>query len=29
MDEVKAKTPHGEMTVDQLAEIQPKMAAIM
>jgi len=29
MDEVKAKTPHGEMTVDQLAEIQPGMAAVM
>jgi hypothetical protein len=27
--EVKAKTPHGEMTVDQLAEIQPGMASIM
>jgi len=29
MDEIKAKTPHGEMTIDQLAEIQPGMAAIM
>jgi hypothetical protein len=29
MDEMKAKTPHGEMTIDQLAEIQPGMAAIM
>jgi hypothetical protein len=29
MSEVKAKTPYGEMTVDQLAEIQPGMAAIM
>ncbi|HUI22831.1 MAG TPA: hypothetical protein VLY82_00380 [Nitrososphaerales archaeon] len=29
MDEVKAKTPHGEMTIDQLAEIQPGMAAAM
>jgi len=29
MSEVKAKTPHGEMTVDQLAEIQPGMAGIM
>ena len=29
MDEVKAKTPYGEMTIDQLAEIQPGMAAIM
>ncbi len=28
-DEVKAKTPHGEMTIDQLAQIQPGMAAIM
>jgi hypothetical protein len=27
--EVKAKTPHGEMTIDQLAGIQPGMAAIM
>ncbi len=29
MSEVKAKTPHGEMTIDQLAEIQPGMAATM
>ena len=29
MDELKAKTPHGEMTIDQLAEIQPGMAAVM
>ncbi len=29
MSEVRAKTPHGEMTVDQLGEIQPGMAAIM
>jgi len=29
MDEVKAKTSHGEMTIDQLAEIQPGMAAVM
>jgi hypothetical protein len=29
MSDVKAKTPHGEMTIDQLAEIQPGMAAIM
>ena len=29
MSDVKAKTPHGEMTLDQLAEIQPGMAAIM
>lgn len=29
MSEVKAKTPYGEMTIDQLAEIQPGMAAIM
>lgn len=29
MDEVKAKTPHGEMTIDQLAEVQPGMAAAM
>jgi len=29
MSENKAKTPHGEMTVDQLAEIQPGMASIM
>ena len=27
--EVKAKTPHAEMTIDQLAEIQPGMAGIM
>ncbi len=29
MSEVRAKTPHGEMSIDQLAEIQPGMAAIM
>lgn len=29
MSETKGKTPHGEMTIDQLAEIQPGMAAIM
>jgi len=29
MDEAKAKTPHGEMTLDQLAEIQPGMASLM
>jgi hypothetical protein len=29
MSEVRAKTPHGEMTIDQLAEIQPGMGAIM
>jgi hypothetical protein len=29
MSEVKAKTPHGEITLDQLAEIQPGMASIM
>jgi hypothetical protein len=27
--EIKAKTKHGEMTIDQLAEIQPGMAKIM
>jgi hypothetical protein len=27
--EIKAKTRHGEMTIDQLAEIQPGMAKIM
>ena len=27
--EVKGKTAHGEMTIDQLAEIQPGMAVIM
>ncbi|MDA4125491.1 MAG: hypothetical protein OK438_08640 [Thaumarchaeota archaeon] len=27
--EVRAKTKHGEMTIDQLAEIQPGMAKIM
>ena len=27
--EVKAKTPHGEMTIDQLALIQPGMAGLM
>ena len=29
MSEIKAKTSHGEMTIDQLAEIQPGMAAVM
>jgi hypothetical protein len=29
MSEVKAKTPHGEITIDQLAEVQPGMASIM
>ena len=29
MSEVKGKTRHGEMTVDQLAEIQPGMSALM
>jgi len=29
MSDVKAKTPHGELTIDQLAEIQPGMAATM
>lgn len=29
MSEAKAKTPYGEMTIDQLAEIQPGMGAIM
>ena len=27
--EIKAKTTHGEMTIDQLAQIQPGMAALM
>lgn len=29
MDEVRAKTPYGEMTVDQLASIQPGMGLLM
>ncbi|MDG6901130.1 MAG: hypothetical protein JRM80_04135 [Nitrososphaerota archaeon] len=29
MSEIKGKTPHGEMTIDQLAEIQPGMGALM
>ncbi|HYC26795.1 MAG TPA: hypothetical protein VEB67_02090 [Nitrososphaerales archaeon] len=29
MSEPRAKTPHGEMSLDQLAEIQPGMAALM
>lgn len=29
VSEIKAKTPHGEITIDQLAEIQPGMAALM
>ena len=29
MSEPKGKTPHGEMTLDQLAGVQPGMAAIM
>ena len=27
--EIRAKTPHGEVSIDQLAEIQPGMAKIM
>ena len=29
VSEAKAKTSHGEMTIDQLAEIQPGMGAVM
>ena len=29
VSEIRAKTRHGEMTIDQLAEIQPGMAALM
>jgi hypothetical protein len=29
MSEIKAKTRNGEMTIDQMAEIQPGMAAVM
>ena len=29
MSEIKAKTRHGEITIGQLAEIQPGMAALM
>jgi hypothetical protein len=29
MSDVKGKTPHGEMTVDQIAEMQPGMARVM
>ena len=29
MSEIKGKTHHGEMTIDQIAEIQPGMAALM
>ena len=29
MSNVKAKTPYGELTIDQLAEIQPGMATLM
>jgi hypothetical protein len=29
LSEVKGKTPHGEMTIDQLAEVQPGMASLM
>ena len=29
MSDTRARTPHGEMTIDQLAEIQPGMAAAM
>ena len=29
MSEIKGKTRHGEMTIDQLAEIQPGMGALM
>ena len=28
-EEIKAKTPHGEISLDQLAEIQPGMAKLM
>lgn len=29
MSEIRAKTPHGDMSIDKLAEIQPGMAALM
>lgn len=29
MSEARAKTPYGELTIDQLAEIQPGMGAVM
>lgn len=29
MTEIRAKTPHGEMTVDQIAQIQPGMSILM
>lgn len=29
MSEIRGKTPHSEMTIDQLAGIQPGMAALM
>ena len=29
MSDVRAKTPHGEITIDQLADIQPGMATLM
>jgi hypothetical protein len=29
VSEIKAKTPHGEISVDQLASIQPGMAVLM
>lgn len=29
LSETRGKTPHGEISIDQLAEIQPGMAAIM
>lgn len=29
MSEIKGKSRHGELTIDQLAEIQPGMAALM
>ncbi len=29
MSEVKGKTPHGEITIDQIAQIQPGMSALM
>lgn len=29
MSEVRGKTPHGEMSVDQIARIQPGMSALM
>ena len=29
MSEIRGKTPHGEMSIDQIAQVQPGMSALM